>query len=148
MKKSFLFTPGPTPVPTDALLSMARPVDYHRSNEATEIINECAQNLKHVFQTENDVIILTSSGTGGMESAVVNTLSPKDRVIAIESGKFGKRWQEICTAYDLDVDHIQLEWGKAVPPEIVEERLKKRPDTKAVLATLCETSTGCLHDIR
>lgn len=147
MKKNFLFTPGPTPIPTDALLSMARPVDYHRSDEATEMIDECAQNLKHVFQTENDVIILTSSGTGAMESAVANLLSPKDKVIAIESGKFGRRWYEICDAYGLDVDLIRLDWGQAVPPELVAERLEKQPDTKVVFATLCETSTGCLHDI-
>lgn len=148
MKKSFLFTPGPTPIPTDALLSMARPVDYHRSSEAVEMIDECAQKLKHVFQTENDLVILTSSGTGAMESAVVNLLSPKDKVIAIESGKFGQRWHEICSVYGLDVDHIQLKWGRTVPPELVAERLEKRPDTKAVFATLCETSTGCVHDIK
>ena len=148
MKKSFLFTPGPTSIPTGVLLSMARPVDYHRSSEAVEMIDECAQKLKHVFQTKNDVIILTSSGTGAMESAVANLLSPRDKVIVIESGKFGQRWHEICDAYGLDVDPIQLEWGRAVPPELVANRLKKRPDTKVVFATLCETSTGCLHDIK
>jgi len=148
VNKSFLFTPGPTPVPTDALLSMALPVDYHRSDEAVKMINKCNQGLKRVFQTENDVIILTSSGTGAMESAVVNLLSPNDKVIAIVSGKFGNRWQEICSVYNIDVDCIQLEWGQTVPPELVEKQLKKQPDTKAVFATLCETSTGCLHDIK
>lgn len=148
MKKKFLFTPGPTPVPTSALLSLARPVDYHRSDEAVKMIDECAQKLKHVFQTENDVMILTSSGTGAMESAVANLLSPMDKVITIESGKFGQRWCEICEAYGVEVDLIQLEWGHTVPPELVADLLEKNPDIKAVFATLCETSTGCLHDIK
>jgi len=146
MRKEYLFTPGPTPIPTDALLSMARPVDYHRSSESAEIIKEVAQNLKHVFQTENDVLILTSSGTGAMEGAVANLLSPGDEVIVIRSGKFGERWGEICEAYGIEFEAIDLDWGTSIHPQQVKERLK--PNTKAVFSTLCETSTGALHDIK
>ena len=147
MKKKFLFTPGPTPIPTEALLAMAAPIDYHRSAEAAELIKDVLAKLKHVFQTENDVLLLTSSGTGAMEGAVTNLLSRRDHVIVIQSGKFGKRWGEICTTYGINFEPIDLEWGESVNPQMVEDLIEKRPDTKAVLSTLCETSTGALHDI-
>jgi len=147
MKKEFLFTPGPTPIPPEALLGMANQIDYHRSAEAVEMIKDVLEKLKHVFQTQNDVMLLTSSGTGALEGAVVNLLSRDDRVIVIRSGKFGERWGEICTAYGIEFDAIDTEWGGSVDPQTVAEHLDKRPDTKAVLSTLCETSTGALHDI-
>ncbi len=148
MKKNHLFTPGPTPVPTEALLAMAQPVDYHRSAEATEVIREVLENLKVVFQTENDVLLLTSSGSGAMEGTVANLLSPEDEVLVIRSGKFGDRWVEICEAYSITFDLIDLEWGHSVDPQQVAENLKRKPGMKAVYATLCETSTGALHDIK
>lgn len=147
MKKHFLFTPGPTPIPPEALLSMASPIDYHRSAEAVKLIKDVLEKLKAVFQTQNDVMLLTSSGTGAMEGAVTNLLSRNDRVIVIRSGKFGERWGELCTAYGVEFDAIDVEWGNSVDPQMVAERLGKRPETKAVLSTLCETSTGALHDI-
>jgi len=146
MRKKYLFTPGPTPIPTDALLSMAQPIDYHRSSEAAGVIKEVGKNLKHVFQTENDVLVLTSSGTGAMEGAVANLLSPDDEVIVIRSGKFGQRWGEICSAYGIAFEPIDLEWGASI--ELQQLRDKLKPNTKAVFATLCETSTGALHDIK
>jgi aspartate aminotransferase-like enzyme len=147
MKKEYLFTPGPTPIPTEALLSMARPIDYHRSPEAADVIKEVAENLKHVFQTQNDVLILTSSGTGAMEGAVANLLSPSDKVLVIRSGKFGERWGEICVAYGVEFVPIDIEPGLSVEPDAVADALKSNPDIKAVFSTLCETSTGALHDI-
>ena len=147
MKKSYLFTPGPTPIPPDALLSMAQPIDYHRSEDAVALIKDVLEKLKHVFQTENDVLFLTSSGTGAMEGAVANLLCRNDKVIVIQSGKFGERWAEICKAYGVEVIPIDVTWGDSVPPEVVEAQLTKNPDVKAVFATLCETSTGALHDI-
>ncbi len=147
MKKKWLFTPGPTPIPPEALLAMAQPIDYHRSADTVALIKDVLEKLKHVFQTENDVLFLTSSGTGGMEGAVTNLLSRGDKVIVIRSGKFGERWADICTAFGVEVIPIDVTWGNAVEPQTVETLLTARPDIQAVYATLCETSTGVLHDI-
>ena len=147
MKKKWLFTPGPTPIPSEALLAMAQPIDYHRSEDTVTLIKDVLTKLKHVFQTENDVLFLTSSGTGGMEGAVANLLSRGDKVIVIRSGKFGERWADICTAFGIQVIPIDVTWGNAVEPQTVETLLTENPDVKAVFATLCETSTGVLHDI-
>ena len=148
MKKHFLFTPGPTPIPPESLLAMASQIDYHRSVEAVLQIKDVSEKLKQVFQTQNDVLILTSSGTGAMESIVSNLLSRGDEVIVIRSGKFGERWGEICSAYGVDFFPIDFEWGNSVDPQMVADLLDKRPDAKAVFSTLCETSTGALHDIK
>ena len=147
MKKSLLFTPGPTPIPPEALLSMAQPIDYHRSPAAIALIRDVLEKLKHVFQTTNDVLFLTSSGTGAMEGAVANLLCRGDKVLVIRSGKFGERWHEICTAFGVEVIPIDVTWGDSVAPEAVESELTAHPEVKAVFATLCETSTGALHDI-
>ncbi len=147
MKKSFLFTPGPTPIPPEALLAMAQPIDYHRSVAATGLIKDVLEKLKLVFQTENDVLFLTTSGTGAMEGAVANLLSRDERVLVIRSGKFGERWAEICEAYGIEIIPIDVTWGDSVAPERLESHLAAYPDVKAVFATLCETSTGALHDI-
>lgn len=147
MKKPYLFTPGPTPIPPEALLAMAEPIDYHRSEDAVELIKDVLEKLKHVFQTDNDVLFLTSSGTGAMDGAVSNLLSSGDKVIVIRSGKFGERWAEICDAYNVEVIPIDVRAGDSVDPEAVESDLSDNPDVKAVFATLCETSTGALHDI-
>ena len=147
MKKSYLFTPGPTPIPSDALLAMAQPIDYHRSEDAVALIKDVLEKLKHVFQTENDVLFLTSSGTGAMDGAVANLLCRDDKVIVIRSGKFGERWSEICEAYGIKVIPIDVASGDSVAPETVKSKLTDHPNVKAVFATLCETSTGALHDI-
>ena len=147
MKKKWLFTPGPTPIPPESLLAMAQPIDYHRSEDTVALIKDVLEKLKHVFQTENDVLFLTSSGTGGMEGAVANLLSRGDKVIVIRSGKFGERWGEICTAFGVEIIPIDVTYGNAVDPQAVKTLLTEHPDVKAVYATLCETSTGVLHDI-
>ena len=147
MKKKWLFTPGPTPIPPEALLAMAQPIDYHRSEDTVALIKDILEKLKHVFQTENDVLFLTSSGTGAMEGAVTNLLSRGDKAIVIQSGKFGERWNDICSAYGIEVILIDVTWGDSVEPQAVEALLTEHPDVKAVFATLCETSTGALHDI-
>ena len=148
MKKDLLFTPGPTPIPPEALLAMAQPIDYHRSNATIALIKDVLEKLKHVFQTEKDVLFLTSSGTAAMEGAVANLLSRGDEVIVIRSGKFGERWGEICTAYGVKVIPIDVTYGNSVEPHIVETLLAEHPEATAVFATLCETSTGALHDIK
>ena len=146
--KNYLFAPGPTPIPTETLLTMALPIDYHRTGESVELLGNVTAKLKYVFQTKNDVMILTSSGTGAMEATITNILSSNDRVTVIRSGKFGERWGEICEAYGIQLDPIDIEWGRSVDPQQVEDQLNQYPETKAVLATLCETSTGALHDIK
>jgi len=140
-------TPGPVPVPPDALLAMAQPMIHHRTEEFGKVIAEVTDGLKYVFQTKNDVITFSASSTGTMQSAVVNLLSPGDRALVIRSGKFGERWAEICEAYNIGFDSIEVEWGKAVDIERVREKLESSNNIKCVYATLCETSTGVVHDI-
>ncbi len=146
MKKR-LMTPGPVPVPSDALLAMARPMIHHRTEEFGKILTEVTDALKYVFQTENDLLIFTASSTGAMEGAVVNLLSPGDRALVIASGKFGERWAELCQAYGVKVDCLDVEWGMPVDLNSIAEKLESNPDIKCVYATLCETSTGTVHDI-
>ena len=148
MKKSYLFAPGPTPIPPQALLEMAKPIDYHRTTESAQLIRSVAKQLQHVFQTQNQVLMLTCSGTGALEATVVNLLSPDDQVIVIRSGKFGERWGEICSAYGVNFQPIDIEWGHSIDPKQVESMLHKMPNCKVVFSTLCETSTGALHDIQ
>jgi aspartate aminotransferase-like enzyme len=148
MKKDYLLTPGPTPVPPEALLSMAMPIIHHRTPEFMEIFKEVSEGLKYIFQTEADVLVFTSSGTGAMEAAVSNLLSPADKVITIEGGKFGERWTEICRAYKINAVPIEVKWGTAVDPKDIELKLKGDNEIQAVFTTLCETSTGVQTDIK
>ena len=99
MRKPRLMTPGPAPVPEDVLLELARPVIHHRSAEAKEVIIEVSAGLKHVFQTTNDVLILTASGTGAMEAAIVNSVPPGGKAIVLNAGYFANRWASIAKAY-------------------------------------------------
>ncbi len=148
MKKPHLFAPGPTPVPPETLLAMARPVLHHRSPEYENLFAEVREDLKHLFQTTEDVLVLATSGTGGMEAAVVNTLSPGDRALVIRGGKFGERWGELCQAYGITFTPIDVPYGKAVDPRLVAAALEKDPEIAAVFSTHSETSTGVLHDIQ
>ncbi|MEW6100935.1 MAG: alanine--glyoxylate aminotransferase family protein [Candidatus Omnitrophota bacterium] len=147
MRKNYLLTPGPTPLPPQVSQAMARPIIHHRTPQFQAVLKEAGEGLKYVFQTKNDVFIFTCSGTGAMEAAVVNLLSGGDTVITVEGGKFGERWTEICKAYGINCDVIQVEWGKAVEAEEIGKRLKANPKIKAVFTTLCETSTGVASDI-
>lgn len=147
MRKNYLLTPGPTPLPPEVCAAQAKPIIHHRTPQFQAILKEVNEGLKYVFQTSGDVFILTSSGTGAMEAAVVNLLSPGDTVITVQGGKFGERWTEICKSYAINTEVIDVEWGKAVEPKEIENRLKKNPKIKAVFTTLCETSTGVTCDI-
>jgi len=147
MKKSYLLTPGPTPLPPQVLEAMARPIIHHRTPQFQAVLKEAAEGMKYVYQTKGDVFILASSGTGAMEAAVVNLLSGGDTAITIQGGKFGERWTEICKNYGINNEIIDVEWGKAVSPSEIEKRLKSNPKIKAVFTTLCETSTGVVSDI-
>ncbi len=148
IKKHYLLSPGPTPIPDKVLSVAAQPIIHHRSKEFSNILKQVMEDLKYVFQTRQDVFILSSSGTGAMEAAVVNTLSPGDKVITINFGKFGQRWSNICSAYGLNVIEIEVEWGEVCSPEYLANVLRSNPGTKAVFSTLCETSTGTIYDIQ
>lgn len=149
MKKNYLLTPGPTPLPPQVMEALSRPIIHHRTPQFQEILRQAHDGLKYVFQTSREVFILASSGTGAMESAVVNFLSPGDKVITVEAGKFGERWTEICRAYGIECDVVKAEWGTAVKPEQIRERITaSETPVKAVFTTLCETSTGVATDIR
>ncbi|MCM8795661.1 MAG: alanine--glyoxylate aminotransferase family protein [Candidatus Omnitrophica bacterium] len=147
MKKKYLLTPGPTPLPPEVCAAQAQPIIHHRTPQFQAILKEVSQGLKYVFQTENDVFILASSGTGAMEAAVANLLSAADTALTVEGGKFGQRWTEICQSYNINTEVLSVEWGRAVEPKKIEERLKANPKIKAVFTTLCETSTGVVNDI-
>jgi aspartate aminotransferase-like enzyme len=147
MKKR-LFTPGPTPVPEDTLLELAKPVFYHRTAEFRELLAEVTQDLQYVFQTRNPVITLTSSGTGGLEAAIVNCIPPGRKAICLIAGKFGERWRSLCQAFGVEPVCVTVPYGQSVEPEQLARALAEHPDAAAVCATLSETSTGAAHDIQ
>jgi aspartate aminotransferase-like enzyme len=142
-----LRTPGPTPIPDDIMEEMSLPMINHRGPEFKELIEATTDGLKQVFMTANDLYILTASGTGALESSVVNTLSPGDRVIACTAGSFGDRYVQIAQTYGADVLRMDFEWGDAIDPEAIRAELRKDPSIKAVLVTHNETSTGVTHDL-
>jgi len=148
MKKTLLLTPGPTPVPEDVLEAMARPMIHHRHEPFRAVVEKVKEDLKYLFQTKNDVLILGSTGTGAMEGAVTNLLSRGDKAIVVQAGKFGERWTEICEAYGVQAIPVDVEWGMAVDPEQVRAALEKAPDAKAVFLQASETSTGVRHPVR
>jgi len=147
MRKPRLMTPGPAMVPEDVLLELARPVIHHRSAEAKEVITEVAAGLKEVFQTRNDVLILTASGTGAMEAAAVNTVPPGGKALVLNAGYFANRWGSICKAFGINAVSLDTEWGQPVDPAQVANALKAHPDTVCVMGTLSETSTGTGHPV-
>jgi len=148
MQKKYLLAPGPTPVPPEALLAMAMPIIHHRAPDFLPVLDSAKKGLQWLYQTKNDVLILCSTGTGGMEGSVTNFLSPGDDVLVINGGKFGERWTKICQAYGMKVEELIVEWGFAVKAELVEAALKKNPKIKAVFVQANETSTGVYHDVK
>lgn len=144
---SQLRIPGPTPCPPDVLQAMAWPMINHRGPEYKKMLYEVTDELKQVFQTKNDLYLLTGSGTGGLEAAVVNMLSPGDKVLSVSIGVFGDRWANIARTFGADVVPLNVEWGRAADPGAVREALQASPDVKAVLVTHNETSTGVTNDL-
>ena len=147
MLKRYLLAPGPTPIPANVLLAMAAPIIHHRSPDFIPVFESAKKGLQWLYQTKNDVLILSSTGTGGMVGAVNNFFNHGDRVLVVNGGKFGERWTNICQAYGLNVKEITVKWGYAVKPEVVEESLKKNKDIKGVFVQASETSTGVYHNI-
>jgi aspartate aminotransferase-like enzyme len=148
MKKYQLMAPGPTPVPSQVLLAMAQPIIHHRTPAYEALFVDVRAGLKKLFQTTQDVIPFACSGTGAMEAALVNTLSPGDTVAVVTAGKFGERWMELARAFGLDVVELKAPYGETVLPDRVVETLRNRREIRAVLAQHSESSTGVLHDVR
>src|SRR3954454_9019596 len=139
MRKPRLMTPGPASVPEDVLLELARPVIHHRSAEAKQVITEVASGLKEVFQTANDVLILTASGTGAMEAAAVNAVPPGGKALVLNAGHLASRWATICKAFGINAVSRDFPWAQPVDPDRVAEALRQHPDTACVMGTLSET---------
>jgi aspartate aminotransferase-like enzyme len=148
MRKRYLFAPGPTSVPPEVLLELAKPVLHHREPQFLEILSEVRDGLRYLFQTSGEVIILSASGTGAMEAAVANLFSTGDRALVISGGKFGERWAEICRTYGVEAVALEVPWGEAVKPSDVADALARDASIRGVCVQACETSTGAAHDVR
>lgn len=148
--KQILLLPGPTPVPPQVALAMARPAINHRGPEFKALWAEVTSGLKDVFQTRAEVVILTASGTGGMEAAVANLISPGEKVLVVTIGAFGERFVQICRAFNVEAEVVAFPYGQAADPEVIAERLAADTghEIKAILVQHNETSTGVLNDIQ
>lgn len=148
--KRVLYTPGPTQLPAEVLEAMARPIIHHRTDEYRAYFLEATRLMAEHLGTAEPVITLAASGTGAMEAALVNLLSPGDEIIVVEGGKFGARWKTIAEAYGVHARMVSVEWGRVATVEEVESALTAHPRAKAVFLTHSETSTGALfpaHEI-
>ncbi|MFD2630187.1 pyridoxal-phosphate-dependent aminotransferase family protein [Oceanobacillus kapialis] len=146
--QQFLRIPGPSPIPPSVQLAMGKPMIGHRDQQAKSLIKQLSPKLKPIFGTEEDVIILTASGTAALEMAVVNTVAPGDEVLVLVTGAFGDRFVKICQAYGIKVHRLDTPWGEAINPQLVEAYIKQNPSLKGVFATYCETSTGVLNPVK
>ncbi len=146
--KSYLFAPGPTPVPENVLLRMAAPIIHHREKAFSDLFGEVREGLKYLFQTKQEVLVLTSSGTGAMEGAVSNLFSKGEQVLVVRAGKFGQRWGELAEAFGLNPVYADFPWGEPADPEKIRQLLNENPSIKGVLIQASETSTGVMHPIR
>lgn len=143
-----LLAPGPVNLHPEVRKALAMPMIHHRTPEFDVILKRVLTGIRSVFQTKEDVYLLSCTGSGGMEALLVNTISPGDKVLAIVSGKFGERWAEMAKTFGAEVTIINVPWGEAAKPESVEDHLKRFPETRAVLCQACETSTAVAHPIK
>lgn len=148
MKKNYIYAPGPVQVPADVLLAGAMPTVHHRSADFPPIFDRAQENLRKVFGTANPVAVLASSGTGAVESAMISTVSPGEKILVFNGGKFGERWVKIAKAYGMNAVELAEPWGHALSPERAAAELAKHPDARALVVTQTETSTGSLCDIK
>ena len=146
-RKEKLMTPGPTPIPWRVQQALNKPMIGHRSQEFTELFNQTAPRLKPIFGTQEEVYLVTGSGTSGLEMAVVNVLSPGDEILVVVSGAFGDRFAKICELCGFITHRLDVEWGNACEPDTLKAKLAEFPKVKAVAVTYCETSTGVLHPV-
>ena len=147
ISKRRLFTPGPTPLHPAVQEALARPIVHHRTDEFRAVMKDCREGLKRFLKTAGDVVVLASSGSGGMEAALANVLSPGDAMLALVAGSFGERWTAIGRAHGMDVRVLEAPWGEAVSAESVAQALDRDPKIRAVFVQLSESSTGAAHDV-
>jgi aspartate aminotransferase-like enzyme len=145
--KTYLMTPGPTEVPVETQLEIARPVFHHRTPRFTEVLRETTELLRYVLRTSGEAFVLAGSGTAAMEACVVNTLNQGDKAICVRGGKFGQRWTQICHTHGVKPVNLDIEWGTAAAPDVIGKMLADAPDIKAVCVQLCETSTATVTDV-
>jgi aspartate aminotransferase-like enzyme len=145
-RKQLLLTPGPTPVPPEVLAALAEPVIHHRSPDFASVFGLAQERLREVFRTEREVLVFTSSGTGAFESAIVNLLSPGQRVVAVSQGEFGERWQAMARAFGCDVVPLAYAWGESPQPDDLRRALDES-GADTVLLVHSETSTGVVCDL-
>jgi len=145
--KRYLMAPGPTPVPPEVLAAGAEPVLHHRGPDFRAVMLRCLERLGLVLQTENDVLLFTASGSGAFESAVVNLLSPGERVLAVSAGEFGERWARVAAAYGADVQDLRYDWGETPRAEDVRARVEET-GAEVVFLVHSETSTGVVADVQ
>src|SRR5271169_3753698 len=143
LKKNRLFTPGPTPLLPQAQMAMASYGAHHRTAEFRSLFTRALADVKEFIGTKNDVLVLTSSGTGFMEASVSNLTSPGDRVLVLTAGKFGERWVSLARAFGCEVDVVSAPYGKTFDLEDVRQALKS--DTRVVYMQATETSTAIRH---
>jgi aspartate aminotransferase-like enzyme len=142
MRKVYLLTPGPTPIPESVLAAMSQPIIHHRTPAFMSVFEDVRTGLKYLFQTKQDVIILTATGTGAMDATVSNLFKKGDKVITLNAGKFGERWTKIAKTYGLKPVELKVDSGDAPEPAQIEEFAKAHPDARAILFQASETSTG------
>ncbi len=149
MEKNYsVLAPGPVNLHPAVREALSQPMIHHRTPEFDQILQKALSGLKKVFQTEQHVFILSSTGSGGMEALMVNTLQPGDEIIIVDSGKFGERWVEMAQTFGYIVHRLKIPWGKSVEPEQITTMLDRYPQTQAVFCQACETSTGALHPLQ
>lgn len=145
--KRYLMAPGPTPVPPEVLAAGAQPVLHHRGLDFRELMLRCLERLQEIYRTKNDVLLFTASGSGAFESAVVNLLSPGERVLAVSAGEFGDRWAALATVYGADVQVLRYAWGETPRPDDVRARVEET-GAEVVFLVHSETSTGVVADVQ
>ncbi|HET9326843.1 MAG TPA: alanine--glyoxylate aminotransferase family protein [Candidatus Eisenbacteria bacterium] len=142
-----LFTPGPVEIPVRILRALSQVPPHHRTEVFRATFKRVTESMRELHRTQGELFLIGASGTGAMEAAVVNLLSPSDKALVIVGGKFGERWMNLLKAYGVAFEKIDVEWGHAVDPALVERMLKTNPDISALFSTHSETSTGAIHDI-
>lgn len=147
MKNARLFTPGPTAVPPEVLEALGRPLIHHRTDEFRAAHREIMDNLRYIMRTDNPVAVLTTSGSGAMEAAVVNLTRPGDKVMATVNGKFSNRWAVIAGRYGVETVTVETEWGTPVTPAQLRRAFEDNPGVSVLFTTHSETSTAVLQDM-
>lgn len=146
-RPEIILAPGPTPIPPEVLLAQGSPLVYHRGPGFGKLMREVTARLEELYRTERaDILLMTSSGTGGLESAIQNLFSRGDEVLVPLAGFFSERWRKLAAAHGLVVRTVEYDWGRRIVPEDVAQALREHP-VKAVLLTQSETSTGVIQPI-